>query len=372
MTGAWFTAFAVATAVALVATPLLARYGQSSGRHGAPLATAAAPLLAVVATLPLTIADLDAVTAVALVGALWLWAAGQLIDRRMLPTALRQLAIGAAAALVAAAGLRLKVTGVAWADVVVTVAVVWAATSAWRSAETRDGLLLGWAIVTAAGAALLGGLGAQAGISELGFAVVGASFGFLAYVVPPVVARLRTGGALFLGFLTVVLAIAAEPSVEPPIAALAPLLLIALPLIDGVITGAARLRGRGQDAHRLGLAGRWRSLGLSRTTTTFGLVVVQAGLVFLGLLVGRGVLDPAAALVGATALLALIVLPALLAGAEGSTGRWPRWVLGVGVVAVGAALLLSAPAALALLRARSDTTAAANAAERGLAAARRG
>jgi hypothetical protein len=372
MTGAWFAAFAVATAVALIATPLLARYSTSHRRWRAPLATAVGPPLAVVATLPLTIADLDAVTAIALVGALWLWAAGQLIDRRMLPSVLRRLAIGAAAALVAAAGLRLEVTGVGWADVVVTVIVVWAATSAWRSAETRDGLLLGWAAVTAAGAALLGGLGGQADISELGFAVVGASFGFLAYVVPPVAARLRTGGALFLGFLTIVLAIAAEPSIEPPIAALASLLLIALPLTDGVITRAARLRGHGRDAHHLGLAGRWRALGLSRTATTWGLVVIQAGLVFVGLLVGRGVLDPAPALLGAIVLLGLVVVPALFARTGASRGRWPRWLLGLAVVAVGAILLLAAPAALALLRARSDTTAAASAAERGLAAARRG
>lgn len=372
MTAAWFTAFAVATFVALVATPLLARYGRTGGRRRAPLATAAGPLLAILATIPVFAPDLEPITAIALVGALWLWAAGQLIDRGLLPAVLRRLAIGVATTLAVAAGLRLEITGVAWADVVLTIAIVWGATSAWRSAETRDGMLLGWAGVTAAGAGLLGGLSHQAGVSELAFAVVGASFGFLAYVVPPVAARLRTGGALFLGFLAVVMAITAEPAIAPPVTALAPLLLVALPLIDGALTRAARLRGRTEDAHFLGLAGRWRAVGLSRGATSWGLVAVQAALVFLGVLVGRGVLDPAPTVLGAAVLLALVVVPALLARADRPRGRWPRWVWGVTLVAVVGLLLVAAPAAIAVLRARSDTTAAADAAERGLAAARRG
>ncbi len=372
MSGAWFAAFVIATVVALVATPLLARYGESRGRRRAPLATAAGPLLAVASTFPLVISEIDGTMTVALVGAVWLWCAGWLIDRGLMPSVLRRLAIGAAAVLVTASGLRLDLTGVEWVDVVLTIAIVWGATSAWRSAQTRDGLLLGWAAATAIGAGLLGGLAGQSEISELGFAVAGASFGFLAYVVPPVAARLRTGGALFLGFLSVVLALSIEPTVHPPIDVLAPLLLVALPLIDGIVTRAARLRGRGRDTHSLGLAGRWRALGVPRTTTTVGLVVFQAGLVFLALLVGRGVLDWAPALVAAAVLLALAVVPALFARMDAPPGKWPRWVLGVGVVVIGAVILLSAPAALALLRARTDTTAAANAAERGLAAARRG
>ena len=263
MAGAWLPAFAVATVTALVATPLLARKGAASA-HGARLATAAGPLLGVGFAVPLALGHLDAVSAVGLVGAAWLWCVGQLIDRRLLPQVLRRVAVGAAAALVVVAGLRLEVTGVEWADVVVTLGVVWLATRTWRSAETRDGLLLGWAAAIAAGAGVIGGLGGQADVAVLGAAVVGASVGFVAYVVPPSVARLRTGGALFLGFLTVVLALDAKPSIQAPGSALAPLLLLALPLIDALFAGAARLRGRGNEPRTLGLVARWRALGLSR------------------------------------------------------------------------------------------------------------
>ncbi|MCJ7673053.1 MAG: hypothetical protein MUP67_13555, partial [Acidimicrobiia bacterium] len=309
----WFPAFVVATVAALIATPLLARRAPSRSRRRAPLATAAGPLIAVMAALPFALGELDAEVAVGLVGAVWLWFAGQFVDRRLLPKVLRRFAIGAAAALVVASGLRLEVSGVGWIDIVLTVGIVWLATSAWRSAKTRDGLLLGWAASIAAGAAMLGGLDGQAGVAVVGAAVVGASFGFLPYVVEPVTARLRTGGALFLGFLTAVLACAAEPSAPAPVGTLAPLLLLALPLIEATLAGAARVRGRGDEARTLGLAGRWRALGLSRLATTIGLVVVQAGLAFLALLVGRGVLDPAPAVALAAIVLLLVVGPALAA-----------------------------------------------------------
>jgi len=54
MAGAWLPAFAVATVTALVATPLLARKGAASA-HGARLATAAGPLIAVGFAVPLAL-----------------------------------------------------------------------------------------------------------------------------------------------------------------------------------------------------------------------------------------------------------------------------------------------------------------------------
>ena len=371
MAGAWFPAFALATVTALIATPLLARKRAESA-HRAPLATAAGPLIGVGFAVPLAVAHLDAVSSVGLVGAAWLWCAGQLIDRRLMPHVLRRVAVGAAAALVVLAGLRLEVTGVEWADVVVTLGVVWLATSTWRSAETRDGLLLGWAAAIAVGAGVIGGLGGQADIAVLGAAVVGASLGFVAYVVPPVAARLRTGGALFLGFLTVVLALGAKPSTPTPGTALAPLFLLALPLIDALFAGAARLRGRGNEPRTLGLVGRWRALGLSRAATTVGLVAVQIGLSFVALLAARGVLDLAPAATIGGIIVVLAVGPAFAARLDRPRGRWPGWILGLVALAVGGLIVLSAPAALALLRVRSDATAAASAAERGLADARAG
>jgi len=370
--GSWFPAFVAATVAALVATPLLARWSRRSSRRRAPLATAAGPLVGVAAAIPFLVSDLDSTLAIGIVAAGWLWAGGQLMERALLPRPLRRLLIVSAAGLVVAADLRIRMTGVAEADVVVTLAIVWLATSAWRSAETRDGLLLAWAGIIAAGAGLIAGLADQEPVTVLAAGLGGASLGFLAYVTPPVAARLRTGGALFIGFLAVLVALAAEPSAPAPIDAIAPLLLLALPLLDAMLAGAARLRGRGDEGRSLGLVGRWRALGLSRGVVTTLMVTVQIGMSVTAVLVGRGVLDAAAAGALGLATMLLMVLPALVARVDAPRGRWPSWALWLAFVAVAGVGVMAAPAGLALLRSRTDVTAAADAAERGLAAARRG
>ena len=370
--GSWFPAFVAATVAALIATPLLARWTRSRSRRRAPLATAAGPLLGVAASLPFFLADIDSTLAIGLVAAMWLWAAGQLMERGLLPRPLRRLMIVAAAGMVVAAGLRLRVTGVDAVDILVTLVIVWLGTSAWRSAETRDVLLLGWAGIIAGGAGLIAGLGNQEPVTVLAAGIGGASIGFLAYVTPPVAARLRTGGALFLGFLAVLVALSAEPVTPAPADAAAPLLLLALPLVDAFLAGVGQLRGRGREGRTLGLVGRWRALGLSRGSVTLAMVIVQLGLTILAVLVGRNVLDaPVGGAIG-VATVVIFTIPALFARVDAPRGRWPRWVLLLLLIAIGGVGVMSAPAGLALLRSRTDVTAAADAAERGLAAARRG
>ena len=111
--GSWFPAFVAATVAALIATPLLARWSRRRTRRRTPLATAAGPVVGVAAALPFVIPDLDSTLAIGLIAAAWLWAAGQLMERGLLPTPLRRLMIVAAAGMVVAADLRLRVTGVA-------------------------------------------------------------------------------------------------------------------------------------------------------------------------------------------------------------------------------------------------------------------
>jgi hypothetical protein len=371
--GEWFAAWVIATVVALIATPLLARQGRSRRRRRrASLATAGGPLLAVLAALPLVVPDLEVELAAVLLAALGLWVVGQLLERDALPSSVRKVAIGIAATIAVLAGVRIDLVGVGVVDSLLTIAVIWGATSAWRSAQTRDGLLLGWAAVIATGAALLGGLGSQPGFAVAGAAVVGASFGFLPYVLPPVAARLRRGGAWFLGFLAVALAVSVEPAAPGLRRTLTQMLLVSIPLLEGAIGAAARRRGRGGDPRLLGLVGRWRALGLPRLAVTLGLVALQAALVVVALLVGRGVIELAPALLISLVILALVVLPTVLVRLDAPPGRWPRWVfLGTSGVAV-LFVVLAAPAALALIRARSDTSTGAKAAERALAAARRG
>jgi UDP-N-acetylmuramyl pentapeptide phosphotransferase/UDP-N-acetylglucosamine-1-phosphate transferase len=272
----WVLAFTIATTVALLVTPRLARMRHAESAR-VPLITAAAPPIAVLAGSLVIVTDLSTRLVVGLIAAVWLWFAGQLADRGQLPRPIRHVTLLLAAGAITVGGLRLGITGQRWSDVIATVLFVWLALSAWRSAETRDNLLLGWACAIAAGAGVIGGLAGQIAVAAMAAATFGACAGFFPYLVPPVAARLRSGGALFLGCVVTVLALDAHPQVPAPGAAAVVLLLLGLPLLDAVLVGSARLRDRKADAMDAGIAGRWRLLGAPRLTVIIGLVLVQAG-----------------------------------------------------------------------------------------------
>ena len=258
----WVLAFIVASVVALVATPTIARLAAPKrGSTRVPVATALAIVAGTLAGAVVVIADADTELVVGMVTALWLGYAGQLTENGLLPRVVRWLAIPAGAVALVVGGLRLEITGTAAGDITATVLVIWLAISAWRSAPTRDNLLLSWGTVIAAGAGLTGGLAGQVAVAGIAAATVGACTGFFPYVLPPIAARLRSGGGQFLGCMVVVLALDAHVAVAPPAAAVVPLLLLALPLVDGVLVGAARLRDRSADAMDAGLAGQVAGAG---------------------------------------------------------------------------------------------------------------
>jgi UDP-N-acetylmuramyl pentapeptide phosphotransferase/UDP-N-acetylglucosamine-1-phosphate transferase len=370
----WMAAFGIAAVITLAVTPWVSsRAVRRGGLHArAPLTTASTPLVAVLAGSLVVLASFDTPLAVGCVAAAWLWWGGFLAERGRLPRQLLPVAQGATAVALVLGGLRLEVTGVEGGDTVVTVAVVWLVLMAWRSAETRDNLLLGWSAVIASGAALIAGLSHQRGVTGVSAACAGACLGFLPYVVPPIAARLRTSAALFIGCIVIVVALDAHPDVRPPGMAVPALLMLALPLVEGVMSGAARLRDRRVDLMRSGLIGRWRALGASRPLVAVVLVGAQAALSMLAVLVARAFVRPeVGALIGVTMVL-LVTLPAMLARRKRVGARWPEiaLVLGGGVV-VGAALL-TVPAAIGLWHARGDATAAASAIQRGVDATRAG
>jgi UDP-N-acetylmuramyl pentapeptide phosphotransferase/UDP-N-acetylglucosamine-1-phosphate transferase len=367
----WVLAFTIATTVALLVTPRLARMHHSESAR-VPLLTAATPPIAVIAGSLVVVSHVSTRLAVGLLAAVWLWFAGQLADRGQLPRPIRRITLLLAAGAITASGLRLRVTGQDWSDVVATVLLVWVALSAWRSAETRDNLLLGWACAIAAGAGVVGGLAGQLAIAAIAAATVGACAGFFPYVLPPVAARLRSGGAQFLGAIVIVLALDARPQVPAPGAAAVVLLLLALPLLDAVLVGSARLRDPKADPMDAGIAGRWRLLGAPRLPVIIGLVVVQAGLSFVAVLVARTLLVPWIGALIALATMVLISVPTLAVRGRWTRHRFPRWVLIVAALVVFAGALLTVPAAIEMWRARSDATAAAESIRQGLDAVRAG
>ena len=369
----WVLALAIGGVVALIVTPLAARHAAGvRWRGGVPAISSATGLAAGLAACTPFLGGADTPLVMGVLAGLWLFVAGGLADRDALPRRLGHAPLLAGASVVVIGGLRLSVTGYEVGDALVTFAVVCAATAAWRSAETRDGLLAGWAVVTAAAAAALGGLAGQPAIAAMGAGLIGAALGFLAYWLPPTVARLRSGGAMLLGFLAVVLTLDAHPVLGAPRNTVVPVLLLALPLLDTALVTGAHLRGRRLDARVAGLAGRLRALGLGRGVTVGVLVAAQALLGGIAVFAGRGVLALGVALGLGGAIVGALVLASLAASLNAPRGRWSTRLLLVGAALLFAGTVLAVPAAVALVRAREVGTRAADEALAGLAAARRG
>jgi hypothetical protein len=368
----WVLAFAVAVVVALALTPMLARGPDARWNRGrVPLATSAAPVLGTVAGSLCVVSDMSTTLVVGLLAAAWLWSAGQLAELGHLPIVIERITILTVAGVLTANGLRLEVTGVQWADVVATVAVVSLALTAWRSAATRDGMLLWLAAATAAAAGLIGGLAGQIAVAGVAAATVGACAGVAPYLLPPLAVRLRAGGARFLGCVVIVLAFEARPDVRAPGSAVVPLLLVALSLVDAALVTAAKLRSRRAASIEVGLAGRWRALGASRGVVSVGLPLVQVALGCLAVLVARTLVSPGGGAVAGSAIVLAITVPTLFARA-GSGKRSPRLALALAGLLVAGVLVLTLPAAYALWRARDTAGGAADAIRAGLAAARAG
>ena len=369
----WVLAFIVATVVALIATPVIARIATPKrGSRRVPIATALGVVAATLAGALVVISNADTELVVGIVTALWLGYAGQLTETGALPKVVRWVTIPAAAVALTVGGLQLQVTGSAATDDIATVLLIWLAISAWRSAPTRDNLLLCWGIVIAAGAGLAGGLSGQLAVAGVAAATVGACTGFFPYVLPPIAARLRAGGAQFVGCMVVVLALDAHVEIAPPSAAVVPLLLLTLPIVDALLVSTARLRDHGADAMEAGLPGRWRALGVPRLAMVIGLTLVQAALAFVGVCVARTLLAPEWGALIALMVALILSVPALLVRGKWTRKPFPKfvfWIAG-GVIVVG--LLLTVPAVIAMWRARGEANAAASAIQRGLDAVRDG
>ena len=308
---AWVVALAASGLVAFVVTPLSAR--RRDGRARRSVLTSSAGLFAGVAVVLPFLDDADTPLVVGVVAALGLWVVGSLVDRGHVPRVAAPWALGAATVAVTAAGLRLHVTGFSTGDVVVTLVVVFAAASAWRSGLTRDGLLAGWAVAAGVSAGLLGYFAGQDSLVAVGAVIVGASVGFLAYWFPPSAARLRVAGSKLLGFLAVVAALDARPVLGTPRDAAIAVLILLLPLVDTACVASAAVCGRRLDPRVAGLTGRLRALGLSRVASTLLLVSLQLALGALAVFAGRGVLS-----LEVTAVVAAIALGALLLAVLGA------------------------------------------------------
>jgi UDP-N-acetylmuramyl pentapeptide phosphotransferase/UDP-N-acetylglucosamine-1-phosphate transferase len=303
--------------------------------------------------------------AVALLLATVLGIVGLLDDHRPLSPLVRLvLEIGAGGALVAVTG-PLPLTGRHVFDVALTVVWIVVVVNGVNFLDNSDALATVIVGLSAVGLAVAAGTHAAAGVCAA--AIAGACGAFSAFNMRPAAVYLGDAGSMFLGFLLPALALVlVHDSVRPVHAAWCVIPLLALPVLEMVITTSRRVvHGR----HGWMSAPDNLTYALARRGTgTNGAFVIQAvaQLLLLGIVVA--VLDGRVAAPVAAGLVAVELVGFAVAtrGADvhGAEVRWTRRARVFGVVAVVGVTLLVGAGALTVVRAYRSATAGASSLDR--------
>ena len=184
---------------------------------------------------------------------------GLIDDLRGLSVALRLGSQLAVALVLWAGGNRVGVTGVEWLDLALTLLWVVGIANAMNLLDNMDGLSAGIAAVAALWFGLIGALNGQVLVASLAFGLAGCSLGFLRHNRPPARIYMGDAGSLFLGLMLATIGIRLDLPVHPVSAALIPILVLTVPVLDTTLVVAARLRhgispfrgGRDHTSHRL-------------------------------------------------------------------------------------------------------------------------
>ena len=316
----YLLAFVVAAAVALVLTPLAiraaVRFGlldEPSDRKAHEVATPYLGGLAMVVGFTLAV-GVAAVLVPGVAGVIpdlglvlglgvLLAALGLVDDLRGVGVGLRLGAQVAVALALWAGDNRIGVTSVEWLDLILTLVWVVGITNAMNLLDNMDGLSAGIATIAALWFGLIGALNGQVLVASLSFGLAGCALGFLRHNRPPARIYMGDAGSLFLGMMLATVGIRLDLPVHPVSAALIPILVLTVPVLDTTLVVAARLRhgispfqgGRDHTSHRLvqvglpvpvavmliaiaGLAHGWVALLVTRVDTVTA--VLLAGLVF--------------------------------------------------------------------------------------------
>jgi UDP-GlcNAc:undecaprenyl-phosphate GlcNAc-1-phosphate transferase len=209
-------------------------------------------------------------------------------------------------------GIRIGATGIAAADLAMTVFAVMAVTNAVNLLDNMDGVATG---TVAVASLFFFGIAASQGqllVAPMAAVLAGACLGFLPYNYNPARIFLGDAGALFLGFLLATLAIKLElPGSPTAVRVTVPLLVVGVPLFDMVLVVVSRYRAgrpvfQGATDHS---AHRIVTLGLSPRGA---FLVVQAACLSCGvaaiLVLGANVAALAWAALGASLLLTVALI----------------------------------------------------------------
>jgi UDP-GlcNAc:undecaprenyl-phosphate GlcNAc-1-phosphate transferase len=200
-------------------------------------------------------------------------------------------------------GLQLRVFGVPWLDLPLTVLWIVGLSNAINLLDNMDGLSAGATAIAAVFFFAIAALNGQVLVGAMALALAGACAGFLRYNFNPATVFMGDTGTLFLGFLLAVIGLKLKASGPAWWSFILVVVVLALPIFDTGLVTAYRLRkrlalaqgGKDHTSHRL------VKLGLPQRRAVLVLygAAVCAGMVALAL--ARGGID-----VGA-----LLALPAL-------------------------------------------------------------
>jgi UDP-GlcNAc:undecaprenyl-phosphate GlcNAc-1-phosphate transferase len=332
--------FAVAVLMSLVVTPVVVRVVTARGVYGhvRPSADAGAPrvprlggiavVLATTAALATALLAPGGLPASAsapehfftgLLAAGWLlFAAGLLDDLYDLRPAAKLLAQCTAAIVAYGFGFRVEElsfggTAIEIGLLSLPLTLLWIVgiTNAFNLIDGLDGLATGIGLVALASTFLVAYLLGNPEVALVCAALGGALLGFLRYNFRPARIFLGDSGSLFVGFMVAVLSVHGSTKSATAALTAAPLLLLALPILDTGLSIVRRwLRGKpvfGADEHHL--HHRMLAIGLTHVRAVVLLYVMAAALAVLGVMLASGPQKTVAvtALAGAAASVALLL-----------------------------------------------------------------
>jgi UDP-GlcNAc:undecaprenyl-phosphate GlcNAc-1-phosphate transferase len=147
----------------------------------------------------------------------------------------------------------------------ITMAWVFLVAKTFDFLDGLDGLAAGVCAIAAMTMGLMAARDGDVAVAVMGGALVGACLGFLRYNYNPASIFMGTVGAQFLGFVLAMLAIVGAFKIPATISLIVPLLVLGVPVFDGLYVIARRLylRQAPQVADRTHIHHRFRDRGLS-------------------------------------------------------------------------------------------------------------
>ncbi len=141
------------------------------------------------------------------------------------------------------AGISVQVTILPlWARIILTVLWLVGLSNAFNLMDIMDGLAAGTAIIAAAFLLVVAALGGRWVVAAFTVALIGALLGFLKFNFHPASIYLGDSGSLFVGLTLGALAMVMDYTEHNPLGWLAPLLILALPIVDTAYVTVLRLR----------------------------------------------------------------------------------------------------------------------------------